>query len=293
VPAATVGHRMGNRAAEIAKTKVSFYTTCMGRLHHLRKTLPPNIEWAKPYGNVEFVVLDYNSSDGLDEWAREALLPHIRTGLVVYAKTFRPHWFQMGKAKNVAALLASGEVICNLDADNLIGEGFVEHIATLASPNTVVRASGNPGGAAGRIAMMRSDFVALGGYDERFIGWGYDENDLVERAKASGFVVKQFARKHNLYIDHSGEERERYSEKAMWKTNAINKALSLQAISSRQFVANFGKPWGCEGVILNFSEPVTVGALHAPEVHRRVCLVQGRRFVNVPSVAARSALSRR
>ncbi|KKL80749.1 hypothetical protein LCGC14_2001600, partial [marine sediment metagenome] len=48
--------------------KISFCTTCMGRLYNLKETLPKNIEANGEYPNVEFVILDYNSSDGLGDW---------------------------------------------------------------------------------------------------------------------------------------------------------------------------------------------------------------------------------
>ena len=53
--------------------KISFATVCMNRLHHIRQTLPKNIADNSDYENVEFILLDYNSSDGLEEWVKETM----------------------------------------------------------------------------------------------------------------------------------------------------------------------------------------------------------------------------
>ncbi|WP_158563357.1 hypothetical protein [Chitinophaga silvatica] len=45
--------------------KISFCTVCMGRLHHLRQTLLQNIADNTTYDNLEFVILDCNSEDGI------------------------------------------------------------------------------------------------------------------------------------------------------------------------------------------------------------------------------------
>jgi len=46
--------------------RVSFYTMCMGRLQHLRETLPRNLADSP---NAEFVVFDYNLPDELAKWS--------------------------------------------------------------------------------------------------------------------------------------------------------------------------------------------------------------------------------
>lgn len=241
------------------RLKVSFCTTCMGRLHHLELTYLQNIEWAMSYGNVEFVLVDFNSPDGLGEWAREVLSPYVRLGVVTYCKTRRPQVFEMARAKNVAALVASGDIVCNLDADNFIGKGFTEHIANLAKPRTVVHASWNEGGVFGRVAMMRDDFVELGGYDERFVGYGHEDVDLINRAVAAGFVARRFDRKYSMCLAHSMAERRRYIAEPVSQTSRRHQRLSNVAIRSGVLIANQGKGWGSEEVVRNFSESVFVG----------------------------------
>lgn len=48
--------------------KISFCTTCMDRLYHLKESLPINLINNSSYANIEFVVLNYNSKDEIDTW---------------------------------------------------------------------------------------------------------------------------------------------------------------------------------------------------------------------------------
>ena len=66
--------------------KVAFFTTCMNRLHHLKKTLPQNIKDNQDYEDCVFVVLNYNSRDGLHEWMLENMAEQIKSGLEIKKK---------------------------------------------------------------------------------------------------------------------------------------------------------------------------------------------------------------
>ena len=52
--------------------KLSFLTACMDRLHHLKETYLYNISQSKSISkcDVEFVLLNYNSGDDIDEWVK-------------------------------------------------------------------------------------------------------------------------------------------------------------------------------------------------------------------------------
>jgi hypothetical protein len=45
--------------------RLSFFTVCMGRLHHLQQTLMKNLAWNADHPSLEFVLLDYSSPDHL------------------------------------------------------------------------------------------------------------------------------------------------------------------------------------------------------------------------------------
>ena len=82
--------------------KISFCTTCMGRLERLKETLPKNIEDNKNYPNLEFVIIDYNSNDGLWDWMKNNMIKHIESGKISYYRTEEPKYFDMSHSRNIA-----------------------------------------------------------------------------------------------------------------------------------------------------------------------------------------------
>lgn len=182
--------------------KISFCTTCMGRAHHLKQTLPRNladtVSWVRPDA-VEFVVVDYGSPDDLVEWIETdpGLAPYRECGVLRLVRVPGPTHFHHSRAKNVAHRAATGDVVCNVDADNFVGPGFEAYLRSvfLRRRRAVVattrfdRALVAPRyqGCMGRLALRRSDFDALGGYDEstRFRGWSGEDADLLIRAVRS------------------------------------------------------------------------------------------------------------
>jgi len=51
----------------------------MGRLYNLKETLPANMEANQSYPDLEFVVIDYNSPDGLGDWIKENIQYDLNT----------------------------------------------------------------------------------------------------------------------------------------------------------------------------------------------------------------------
>lgn len=170
---------------EVQKHKISFCTVCMGRLNHLKHTLPQNIRDALPYGNIEFVVLNYNSKDNLDEWFESNMLEFCKNGILKYYKTIEPIYFNMSHSKNVAAKKASGDIICNIDADNYIGKGFAEFVNEIFTKNSAtyitVEKNISPSDCYGRICVLKNDFYQLRGYDENMKKYGGEDSDFCQR----------------------------------------------------------------------------------------------------------------
>lgn len=209
-------------ACYTVRMKVSFCTTCMGRAHHLKETLPQNIRDnpARDGVDVEFVVLNYNSADDLHEWMTtdQQMKAHIESGLVRYGKTTDPEFFHMSHAKNMAHRMATGDILCNLDADNFLGNRFVdllhqnfaENMDIVINPSVrVSRLFGKEDqGFFGRVVISKDNFMTLGGYDEKFSGWGGEDSDFLQRAKGLGLDhLRVDSSKYLGVITHSNEDR--------------------------------------------------------------------------------------
>jgi len=259
----------GKFKAEVVKNyKVSFCITCMGRLYNLKETLPKNIEANKPYPNVEFVVLDYNSPDGLGDWMRDNMSEHIESGVVSYYRTEEPAHFSMAHSRNIAFKIASGDIVNNLDADNftvsppdrIAEECLASYINRLANEQSsrVIFAKGKRG-MHGRIGFYKEEFInELGGYDESLLGYGHDDHDLVKRAWELGYAMYYWGGQYCWRIKTNRAEKNSNMERPWRETENENKVKSVANIEAKKFRANEGKHWGKANLVKNFEEEIRV-----------------------------------
>lgn len=197
--------------------KIWFCTTCSDRkgettrLEHIQQTLPQNLS-DNPDGEgfeTRFVVLNYGDKGGLHEWITtdDVTRQAIEDERLIYARTDQPY-FRMGHAKNMAHRMAINyaadtDVICNLDADNWLGQNFSGALFGLFSTNSNViinpsneiskKFKSDERGFYGRVALTVGNFKALGGYREAFKGWGDEDTDLTRRARSFGLKYLRFS----------------------------------------------------------------------------------------------------
>lgn len=205
----------------------------MHRLKHLQETLERNIHDNYLVDNVEFVVLDYNSEDGLDEWISQYMKKYIEMGILVYYKTTVSNHYLRSHSRNMAFRLAKGDVVCNLDADNYLGKGFAEfmlnefqdkenifYISTLCKRDVF-----------GRICLKKRDFMAIRGYNEALVGYGLEDAELFDRLLDKGIKQRIFFQKE-FYGAVTHPDEDRISQEAMFKglqsiyLNYINPCLT-------------------------------------------------------------------
>lgn len=245
--------------------KISFCTTCMGRLYNLKETLPKNIKDNADYPNIEFVILDYNSDDGLWKWMAQNMMQHIEDGTVVYYRTTQPKYFSMAHSRNIAFKVSTGDIVNNLDADNYIvnpnietSECWASYLNRMANDCTekVIFAKGKRS-MHGRIGFYKNDFInLLGGYDEELLGYGHDDHDLVQRAWKQDFIMYWWGGQYIYRIKTSRREKNQNLKQSWKETEIINKNKSAKNLEEGKFKANEGREWGKAQLIKNFSEIV-------------------------------------
>lgn len=204
----------------IVKKSISFCITCMNRLHHLKQTLPANIKLNEAYSNLEFIVLDYNSMDGMDAWVKENMGEYISKGIVKYYRTYEPAFFNHCHAKNLALKLGTGEIVCNINADHYTAENFagyindvfMRHENIVLTPIPVAtyhhKKGYPPGDIWGKVCVKKTDFLQVGGFDERMIKFGSDDIDFVNRLEMVN--IKRFLLDKPIFwhgIFHGNDER--------------------------------------------------------------------------------------
>ncbi len=200
---------------------VTYCITCRNRLHHIRQTLMENIVHnGVGHEYVEFLLLDYNSNDGLAEWIKEEFQSYIDKNILVYYRTNEPQYYLRCHSRNMAFRLASGSIVCNLDADNYLGEGFSRFLIDsfknegdfFYTPRYLL------GDAIGRLCVKKEDFLAVRGYNEDFKGYGIEDIDIYSRLISDLGLKQEFIAnpEYCKAIRHKFEER--VSEEFMGKT---------------------------------------------------------------------------
>ena len=213
---------------------ISFCTTCRDRSEHLARTLPANA--ARLAEGDERVILDYGSEVPIAPVVREFARP----GIELFRMPRTPR-YRSAHSKNVAHLSATGEFLVNLDADNLLTPEYLNWLrGTVGENGPCLVFTEAWGGGGGRVGVSREVFVALGGYDERIDGWGYDDNDLVERARGLGCKVVKTPKKLIQFLRHDDALRGANPQ----ATRSHGKRLSDAAIERGELVANAGSAWG-------------------------------------------------
>nr|QFG74576.1 MAG: hypothetical protein [Megaviridae environmental sample] len=233
---------------------ISFCITCMNRLYQLKNTLPINLE-DNSSDNVEFILVDFNSSDGLKDYILKNYSNELKSGYLKYYFTDELNYWHTSIAKNTAHMLAKGDYVVNLDCDNYTGKYGGTKLLEIHrdNPNSIIHqtnymiGSGN----CGRISLSKKNFLLLGGYDESFYQCGYNDPDLIDRAEKIGLKYIGWNNiNYNRSIPNSKKDTiKNCNSKLTWEEmNKFNKILSKFNIEKKEYVANKHKKY--IGIIL-------------------------------------------
>jgi glycosyltransferase involved in cell wall biosynthesis len=181
----------------------------MNRAQHIKQTLERNILDNLDHGDTEVILIDYNSRDDLASYVRDQFTGYIGSNRLTYYQTRTPEYFNRSHSRNIAFRLATGDIICNVDADNFTGPGFAAHLSALFSSTTDQFFYANERwDVIGRIAVRRENFYKVGGFDERMVFYGFEDTDFMHRLVKSGLkpgIIGE--RKFLSAVQHSNKER--------------------------------------------------------------------------------------
>lgn len=246
--------------------KLSFCITSKNRIHQIQKTLLRNLEDNKELiGLVDFILVDFGSTDGLKKWVKEQCAEYLGNGLLKYYYTEKLPYWHTSTAKNTAHCLASGEIVVNLDGDNYTGyQGglFVINQFHENRPIVLHQFSGTyKDGSCGRIAVKQSDFMKIGGYDEQLEAVSYQDIDLLDRLTAIGLT-----KLHVPHPDYNAAEKNTKEEGTAncastltWeKMRVLNHRKSVENLQNGKLVANNQKMIGIQIKINNSDENMMI-----------------------------------
>jgi GT2 family glycosyltransferase len=232
--------------------KISYCTGIMNRKYQLEQTLTDNLNNLSKCS--EIVIVDFGSTDGLKEYIYKNYSQYIINKKLRYYYTNKVKYWHASICKNTVHMLANGKFIVNLDCDNFIGKESDKLLLDLFNKNgdniiisqsNYIMSSGN----GGRITITKENFKKLGGYDESFYSMGYQDYDLIERAKAYGLKFIHLD-KNNKCIKNTKDESIRNvgNNISYDKMNSMNKLLSKINIENNNLIVNRFK-----GIGISFS----------------------------------------
>ena len=108
------------------------------------------------------------------------------------------------------------------------------------------------------MAVSRTKFFEIGGYDEELVGYGFDDEDLVQRCEKLGFVLYGWGGEYTKRIKTGKKEKNENLKVWYKKTEIENKKKSEENISRGKLIANEGKHWGKALLIKNFSDEIEI-----------------------------------
>lgn len=222
--------------------KISVVCGVKNRPAHLSQTLPT---WLRCPEIDEVVVVDWSSREPIP-------LPVDERVRVVRAEG-REQWWA-SKCHNLEVRLATGDLVLRIDADDLLEEWFFRrHLLQGGEFYCVDQKRVRKDDElhlAGMIYAKRSDFLRVGGYNERLATYGHEDDDLVDRLRFSGFAPRDLDLDSAHHIPHPDEariacqdlgplEKEGRPEHASWTWNL---GITQRSIAANKHIA-YTEPW--------------------------------------------------
>lgn len=210
-------------------------TTCKGRLHHLRLTLPSMLaQEVRPGLEVLTIVVEYNDPE-TQRWLIAGGFTHVHAG---YNRTS----FNLSHARNCGAQVCKlADLLYFVDADVILNPiTMIETSKLFADPEVVLARTRDEKHLelAGTCVVRNSVFRKLNGYDESIQGWGCDDTDLYRRLLAHG-REEMFSPTLLLPLWHNDLDRVAHYE---CKSKKDSQRANLQYLRARTCVNPTG--WG-------------------------------------------------
>lgn len=244
--------------------KLAFCVTIKNRLSHLKSTIFENLNVCKKFDSVVIYLLNYSSTDNLKIWVYENQNQLLLNRTLFFISVEGYEYYNPSHAKNIVHRAAQADVLCNLDADNFLTPNYVRYLldcfkfgenrcVSFISPDSK---SNVYDGTCGRIAISKNNFTKIGGYNEAFKCYGFDDIDLLVRTKLADIEMLLAPEEDRLTILHSNKLRiENFEQKIIGKeAYFVNKKIHEFFINKYGYKANIGVKWGSGDLIDPFSE---------------------------------------
>lgn len=198
---------------------VSLITTCKGRLHHLKQTINQFLKQQI----LEIIVIDYGCPNNTYKWCES-----LNNNIIKCAVTASINdEFNISRARNIGARVASGNILFFVDADNILPDQFVANGLTIISERQLdLCCPGIDNLVSGTCFVKSHVWYTMNGYDENMTGWGYDDIDFYNRVEMAGFSYGIWNNNGLKIIQHPDHESTQYyTIKDKRESAAINEKI--------------------------------------------------------------------
>jgi hypothetical protein len=185
----------------------------MGRLDDLRRT----IDSVCSQQRSSYVLVDYACPDGSGRWARERYPDMVVTAVAGRAR------FHGAEARNQGAAAVDDDgIICFLDADVQIAQGFSDYVMTQIEEGVFLIPDRAGPGFDSMLVCRKADFDRVHGFDEAFLGWGEECADLRAVLRRAGVAERSFPATR---LSPSGQHRATARHLCMVPDQETNRAI--------------------------------------------------------------------
>lgn len=177
------------------KYKISFCVIIAPESFLAPKTLIESIENSLEYENCEFIVIGSLGSRALSQLKLE-LHQYIESGRLAIYQTHRPV-FNDSYLNNVAGKLSNGDILCFLNADQIISKSFADRINRFFkfNRNLAIVISHGSGKASknhkihASLSLMKDDFSRLAGFNDKLIDFKISQLNFIEKLGEIGLHI--------------------------------------------------------------------------------------------------------
>jgi len=226
---------------------------------------------------AKVIVVDFGSTPDLTHFEQDY------PGLVsVIRVTDNTGLFHKSRALNIGLRAITTKYVCMTDADQVYHPTFFKSLIEKLAPSCLVMSHtyllreippwytvdsvGEKYNDLVRVAKMSRGegccqsaetnlLMSIGGYDESYVGWGYEDTDLIHRAKIAGATVQYLPK--NVSMVHLPHSRATAYYSSNYSIQNKNR-LSVRLASKTDAVANVGLSWGALNLMGDSTLPVPV-----------------------------------
>lgn len=215
---------------------------CMNRTYDLKVTMPTWLAEAAENPPVEICVLNYQSTDDMDDYIHSLDIPD-GVSFIYRRYTGKQKTYHMAHSMNLTVLASHGEYFSILGADAILYPGYMKIIRKLIDEGYLWMSALRKQGC---ITCQRQAFIDAGGFDERFEFYGPEDKDfkyrMLRRGNKCGWIPKGFIDSIETPKSQKGIN---YRGRPNWRQMAeMMHPIYRENLKAKTLVANEGKEWG-------------------------------------------------